>query len=88
MVLIYMYFAGVESVSVDTEDKKLTFTGDIDPVRVVSKLRKLCDTEIVSVGPAKEKKKEEPRKEETKKPKEKKKVRIMPSYNFSLSLSF
>ena len=40
----------------------MTVTGDIDPVPIVAKLRKLCHTEIVTVGPAKEpeKKKEEP----------------------------
>ncbi|KAJ0626346.1 hypothetical protein HanPI659440_Chr01g0011581 [Helianthus annuus] len=38
----------------DMKDKKLTVTGDVDPVTVVSKLRKICHTEIVSVGPAKE----------------------------------
>ncbi|XP_027357616.1 heavy metal-associated isoprenylated plant protein 39-like isoform X2 [Abrus precatorius] len=55
--------SGVESVSVDMKDKKLTLVGDIDPVHVVGKLRKWCHTEIVSVGPAKEeKKKEEPKK--------------------------
>ncbi|XP_039046488.1 heavy metal-associated isoprenylated plant protein 12-like [Hibiscus syriacus] len=62
--------SGVESVSMD-KDHKLTVTGDIDPVAAVRKLRKLCHTEIVSVGPAKEpeKKKEEPekKKEEPKK---------------------
>lgn len=64
-----MLFAGVESVAMDMKDKKLTVTGDIDPVCVVAKLRKLCHTEIVTVGPAKEpeKKKEEPKKEEPKK---------------------
>ncbi|KAL7229820.1 hypothetical protein ACSBR2_008385 [Camellia fascicularis] len=53
----------------DIKDKKLTVTGDIDPVIVVAKLRKLCHTEIVTVGPAKEpeKKKEEAKKEEPKK---------------------
>ncbi|GMI75546.1 hypothetical protein HRI_001223900 [Hibiscus trionum] len=61
--------SGIESVSFDTKDQKLTLIGDIDPVKAVSKLRKLCHTEIVSVGPAKEpeKKKEEPKKEEPKK---------------------
>ena len=50
------------------KDKKLTLTGDIDPVHVVGKLRKCCHTEIVSVGPAKEeKKKEEPKKSDDKK---------------------
>ncbi|KAK7315139.1 hypothetical protein VNO77_33671 [Canavalia gladiata] len=46
--------SGVESVSVDMKEKKLTLSGDIDPVSAVSKLRKWCQTEIVSVGPAKE----------------------------------
>ncbi|XP_054788054.1 heavy metal-associated isoprenylated plant protein 39-like [Prosopis cineraria] len=46
--------SGVESVNVDMKDKKLTVIGDIDPVNVVRKLRKLCRTEIVSVGAAKE----------------------------------
>ncbi|KAK9292850.1 hypothetical protein L1049_020831 [Liquidambar formosana] len=50
------------------KDKKLTAIGDIDPVTVVKKLRKLCTTEILSVGAAKEeKKKEEPKKGEEKK---------------------
>ncbi|KAH1151868.1 hypothetical protein AAZX31_16G161900 [Glycine max] len=57
--------SGVESVSVDMKDMKMIVVGDIDPVSAVSKLRKCCRTEIVSVGPAKEEKeteKEEPAK--------------------------
>ncbi|KAL3524323.1 hypothetical protein ACH5RR_017157 [Cinchona calisaya] len=52
---------GVESIAIDAKDKKLTVTGDIDPINIVGKLRKLCHTDIVSVGPAKEpdKKKDE-----------------------------
>ncbi|RZB44216.1 heavy metal-associated isoprenylated plant protein 39-like isoform X1 [Glycine soja] len=46
--------SGVESVSMDMKDQKLTLIGDVDPVVAVEKLRKLCDTRIVSVGPAKE----------------------------------
>ncbi|KAI9085198.1 hypothetical protein K1719_032831 [Acacia pycnantha] len=46
--------SGVDSVNVDMKDKKLTVTGKVDPVKVVEKLRKLCHTEIVSVGAAKE----------------------------------
>uniref|UniRef100_A0A2N9J1E4 HMA domain-containing protein n=1 Tax=Fagus sylvatica TaxID=28930 RepID=A0A2N9J1E4_FAGSY len=46
--------SGVDSITMDMKDKKLTVTGDIDPVDVVSKLRKLCHSEILSVGPAKE----------------------------------
>ncbi|XP_061361320.1 heavy metal-associated isoprenylated plant protein 12-like [Gastrolobium bilobum] len=60
--------AGVESVSLEMNDQKLTLTGDIDPVLVVGKLRKLCHTKILSVGPAKEEKKKEPKKVEKKKP--------------------
>ena len=37
------------------KEKKLTLSGDIDPVKAVSKLRKFCHTEIVSVGPSKPK---------------------------------
>ncbi|GJU65559.1 heavy metal-associated isoprenylated plant protein 39-like protein, partial [Tanacetum coccineum] len=78
--------SGVDSIAMDMKDKKLTVTGDVDPVTVVSKLRKICHTEIVSVGPAKEpekkdagaadKKKEEEKKkaEEKKKEEEKKKA--------------
>lgn len=62
----------------DTKDQKLTVTGDIDPVLIVRKLRKLCMTEIVSVGAAKEEKKEEPKKEEPKKPVEF--VKAYPAY--------
>ncbi|CAH1445527.1 unnamed protein product [Lactuca virosa] len=53
--------SGVDSIAMDMKDKKLTVTGDVDPVTIVSKLRKICHTEIVSVGPAKEpeKKKED-----------------------------
>ncbi|CAL0316020.1 unnamed protein product [Lupinus luteus] len=59
--------SGVDSVSVDMKGKKLTLIGDIDPINTVAKLRKLCHTEIVSVGPAKEEKKEETKKEDPKK---------------------
>lgn len=53
--------SGVDSIAMDMKDKKLTVTGEVDPVTIVSKLRKICHTEIVSVGPAKEpeKKKED-----------------------------
>ncbi|XP_027110213.1 heavy metal-associated isoprenylated plant protein 39-like [Coffea eugenioides] len=57
---------GIESVAIDNKDKKLTVVGDIDAVKIVSKLRKLCYTDIVSVGPAKEpeKKKDESQKKD------------------------
>lgn len=61
--------AGVESISIDMKDKKLTVIGNVDPVQVVNKLRKAWHTEIVSVG---ENKKEEPKKAEPKKEEPKK----------------
>lgn len=59
--------AGVNSISMDMKEKKLTVTGDVDPVVIVSKLRKICHTTIVSVGPEKEEKKPEAKKDEPKK---------------------
>ncbi|KAJ1411778.1 Heavy metal-associated domain, HMA [Sesbania bispinosa] len=46
--------AGIDSIAMDMKEKKLTVVGDIDPVHVVSKLRKTWHTEILTVGPAKE----------------------------------
>nr|ACU15882.1 unknown [Glycine max] len=40
------------------KDMKMIVLGDIDPVSAVSKLRKCCHTELVSVGQAEENKKE------------------------------
>lgn len=52
----------------DMKEKKLTVVGDVDPVDVVSKLRKFWQTSIFSVGPAKEpEKKDDTKKEEAKK---------------------
>lgn len=67
--------AGIESIAVDMKEKKLTVIGDVDLVTLVKKLRKLCHTETVSVGPAKEleKKKDKPKKDEGKKVEEPKK---------------
>ncbi|CAJ1937372.1 unnamed protein product [Sphenostylis stenocarpa] len=61
--------SGIDSISMDMKEKKLTVVGDIDPVSVVSKLRKTWHTEIVSVGPAKEpeKKKDDGKKDDDKK---------------------
>ncbi|GAV76311.1 HMA domain-containing protein [Cephalotus follicularis] len=65
---------GVDSVSMDMKEKKLTVIGDVDPVSMVGKLRKLCGTKIVTVGSAKQpEKKEEPKKEEPKKQETKRK---------------
>ncbi|XP_010480225.1 PREDICTED: heavy metal-associated isoprenylated plant protein 3 [Camelina sativa] len=58
---------GIDSIAMDMKGKQLTVIGTVDPVDVVSKLRKYWPlTDIVLVGPAKEpekEKKEEPKKE-------------------------
>ncbi|XP_073038917.1 heavy metal-associated isoprenylated plant protein 39-like [Primulina eburnea] len=62
--------AGIDEISIDIKGKKLIIIGTVDPVTVVSKLRKKnWPADIISVGPAKEpeKKPEEPKKEEAKK---------------------
>lgn len=53
----------------EMKDKKLTVIGDIDPIKIVAKLRKLCHTDILTVGPGKEpeKKKDDGKKDEPKK---------------------
>ncbi|XP_028769256.1 heavy metal-associated isoprenylated plant protein 39 isoform X3 [Neltuma alba] len=63
----------------EMKDRTLTVIGTVDPVHVVSKLRKYWQTDIVSVGPAKEpEKKEEPKKEEDAKKEEPKKEEDKP----------
>lgn len=58
--------AGVDSIAADLKDQKLTIIGEMDPVAVVKKLKKVGKVDIISIGPAKEEKKEE-KKEEGKK---------------------
>lgn len=65
-----MVVTGVDSISMDMKERKLTVSGDVDPVTVVSKLRKSWpSTAILSVGVAKEseKKKDDEKKEGEKK---------------------
>lgn len=51
---------GIDSISVDMKEQKLTVIGLADPVDVVARLRKAGNpTAIVSVGPAKEEKKDD-----------------------------
>ncbi|PWA39637.1 Heavy metal-associated domain, HMA [Artemisia annua] len=60
--------SGIDAITMNMKDKTLTVIGSVDPINVVSKLRKFWPTDIISVGPAKEpEKKEEPKKEEGKK---------------------
>ncbi|XP_034898889.1 heavy metal-associated isoprenylated plant protein 12 [Populus alba] len=69
---------GVHSISMEMKDQKLTVIGDIDPVHIVAKLRKLCCTEIVTVGPAKEpeKKKDDPKKQGDEKKKDEDRAQV------------
>ena len=64
-------FVGIASISVDMTDRKLTVIGDVDPIGVVNKLRKLWHAELVSVGPDKE---PEKNKDDEKSKEEKKKI--------------
>ncbi|KAH9306027.1 hypothetical protein KI387_010431 [Taxus chinensis] len=57
---------GVDSVAIDMKENKITVIGEADPVYLTAKLRKFGHTELLSVGPAKEEKKE-PQKQEPKK---------------------
>ncbi|CAN1157301.1 Heavy metal-associated isoprenylated plant protein 39 [Linum perenne] len=60
--------SGIDSIAMNMKEKKMTVIGTVDPVNVVSKLRKYWPTtDIISVGPKEEPKKEEPKKEEPKK---------------------
>ncbi|WOL06623.1 hypothetical protein Cni_G15357 [Canna indica] len=55
-------FQGIDSLTIEIKDRKLTVVGTVDPVKLVEKLRRCWHAEILSVGPAKEpekKKKEE-----------------------------
>ncbi|XP_008668086.1 metal ion binding protein isoform X1 [Zea mays] len=61
---------GIDSISVDMKGSNLTVVGLADPVDVVARLRKVAAAEIVSVGPAKEDKKEGDKKEGDKKKKD------------------
>lgn len=65
--------AGIDFIAMDMKQKKMTVMGTVDPISVVSKLRKYWSTDLILVGPVKEpEKKEEPKKEEPKKEGEKK----------------
>ncbi|CAN1237414.1 Heavy metal-associated isoprenylated plant protein 39 [Linum grandiflorum] len=66
----------------DMKEKKMTVIGTVDPVNVVSKLRKHWPTtDIISVGPAKEpEKKEEPKKEEAPKKEEDPVLELVKAY--------
>ncbi|KAK4743588.1 hypothetical protein SAY87_009900 [Trapa incisa] len=50
---------GVDSIAADVKDQKLTVIGQMDPVAVVKKLKKVGKVDMISVGPVKEEKKED-----------------------------
>ncbi|KAG6636717.1 heavy metal-associated isoprenylated plant protein 39-like isoform X2 [Carya illinoinensis] len=59
---------GIDSIEMNMKDKKLTVIGEVDPVCVVKKVRKIWRlTEILTVGPAKEEKKDDGKKDDKKK---------------------
>ncbi|GAB2217380.1 hypothetical protein Droror1_Dr00000560 [Drosera rotundifolia] len=59
---------GIDSIAMDIKTRQMIVIGPVDPVDIVSKLRKFWPTtEMLMVGPSKEpEKKEEPKKEEGK----------------------
>ncbi|KAL1550752.1 hypothetical protein AAHA92_18678 [Salvia divinorum] len=44
---------GVDSISADVKEQKVTVVGDMDAVAVVKRLKEVGKVDIVSVGPAK-----------------------------------
>lgn len=50
---------GVDSIAADMKEHKLTVIGEMDPIAIAKKLKKIGTVEMVSVGPAKEEKKDE-----------------------------
>ncbi|KAJ4803457.1 Heavy metal transport/detoxification superfamily protein [Rhynchospora pubera] len=49
---------GVDSIAADLKEHKMTIIGEMDTVKIAKKLKKIGKVDIVSVGPAKEEKKE------------------------------
>ncbi|MBA0744355.1 hypothetical protein Gogos_006982, partial [Gossypium gossypioides] len=50
---------GVDSIAADVKEQKLTVIGEMDTVAIAKKLKKIGKVDIVTVGPAKEEKKDE-----------------------------
>ncbi|KAI3792381.1 hypothetical protein L2E82_06258 [Cichorium intybus] len=63
--------SGIDSLSIDMKDQKLTVIGEVDPTCIVYKLRKCGHAEILTVGPAKEEKKDDDKKDGDKKDEDK-----------------
>lgn len=52
------WVAGVDSIAADLKEQKLTVVGDMDTIAIAKKLNKIGKAEILTVGPAKEEKKD------------------------------
>ncbi|KAH0896943.1 hypothetical protein HID58_046511 [Brassica napus] len=64
-------FSGVTSIAMDDKTGKMTLVGEVDVSRIVKKLRKICNAELVSVEVVKpSEKKPEPEKPAPAKPAE------------------
>ncbi|KAI4364716.1 hypothetical protein MLD38_020771 [Melastoma candidum] len=50
---------GIDLIAIDMKGKKMTVVGTVDPVRLVCRLRKNWQADIITVGPAKEPEKKE-----------------------------
>lgn len=52
LIVLFIFFTveGIESISVTLKDRKLTVIGNVDPIDVVNKLRKLWRAELLSFG--------------------------------------
>ncbi|KAI4378022.1 hypothetical protein MLD38_015565 [Melastoma candidum] len=50
---------GIDLIAIDMKGKKMTVVGTVDPVRLVTRLRKYWQADIITVGPAKEPEKKE-----------------------------
>ncbi|KAH7836279.1 hypothetical protein Vadar_034300 [Vaccinium darrowii] len=57
---------GIELIALSAKDKKMTVIGDIDPVIVAATLRKVCRTQILTVGTVRNSRRKEPKKKEPK----------------------
>ncbi|MBA0754769.1 hypothetical protein Gogos_021152, partial [Gossypium gossypioides] len=50
---------GVDSIAADVKEQKLIVIGEMDTVAIAKKLKKIGKVDIVTVGPAKEEKKDD-----------------------------
>ncbi|KAF3793239.1 hypothetical protein EJ110_NYTH10193 [Nymphaea thermarum] len=56
---------GIDRISMDMKEMKLTVVGDVDPIDLVNQLRTLCQADILAEGPAMEEKNDKPNEEKS-----------------------